>query len=410
MCTISPIMKFKRLSNVEVMNKRDTPVSWRNAKILSVNGCTYTVQYDCYPGQESELIGERVSRKFIRPRPPPVQGIENCVAGDIVEVFHGISWKLATILKVLHGYQYLVRLLGCSQELIVKGTNFRMRQIWHDDKWIVLPKGSRGYKDEKASRLSISNCDQQFNARAKSRTQRDCLITQNDSKFKESPLVSSRSLKRMSPYCSSIIEVHNGHAQKMRAIEKDYRRHRVVASPALEKVDAVAYPREILGEKYMHASFKTRLNEFNEMEKAKQNNLLGCSRVRSSESNHSDSDACSVGSCSINDQNSNKCPKHFIPLSHQVSDTISSDAESCSDPVEVKNCPLPPKEEVEASIHCLELHAYRCTLEALYASGPLSWDQEAMLTNLRITLHISNDEHLMELKDLISTKTDTHAR
>lgn len=122
------------------MNKRDTPVSWCNAKILSVNGCTYTVQYDCYPGQESELIGERVSRKFIRPRPPPVQGIENCVAGDIVEVFHGISWKLATILKVLHGYQYLVRLLGCSQELIVKRTNIRMRQRWHDDKRIVMPK------------------------------------------------------------------------------------------------------------------------------------------------------------------------------------------------------------------------------------------------------------------------------
>ncbi|CAI9771704.1 unnamed protein product [Fraxinus pennsylvanica] len=217
------------------MNKRDTPVSWRNAKILSVNGHTCTVQYDCYPGTESELTVELVSRKFIRPCPPLVQGIENCVAGDVVEVFQGISWKLATILKVLHGYQYLVRLLGCSQELIVKGTNTRMRQTWHDDKWIVLPKGSRGCENEKASKLSISNYDQQFNAGAKSQTKRDCLITQNDSKFRESPLVSSRSLKRMSPYCSSIIEVHNGHAQKIRAIEKDDRRHRVVASPALEK-------------------------------------------------------------------------------------------------------------------------------------------------------------------------------
>lgn len=74
-CTISPIMKFKRLSNVEVMNKRDIPVSWSNAKILSVNGHTYTVQYDCYPGMESELTVEQVSRKLIRPCPPLVQGI-----------------------------------------------------------------------------------------------------------------------------------------------------------------------------------------------------------------------------------------------------------------------------------------------------------------------------------------------
>ncbi|XP_022856076.1 uncharacterized protein LOC111377244 isoform X2 [Olea europaea var. sylvestris] len=230
-------MKFKILSNVEVMNKRDTPVSWRNAKILSVDGHTYTVQYDCYPGTESELAVERVSRKFMRPRPPPLLRIENCVAGDVLEVFHGISWKLATILKVLHGCQYLVRLLGCSQELIVKRTNIRMRQRWHDDKRIVMPKDSRGCKDEKAKKLSISNCDQQFNAKAKSQTQRDCLITQNDSKFRESPLVSLRSSKRMPPYYSSIIEVHNGHAQKIRAIEKDDRRHRVVAFSELEKVE-----------------------------------------------------------------------------------------------------------------------------------------------------------------------------
>ncbi|KAL2472435.1 Plant Tudor-like RNA-binding protein [Abeliophyllum distichum] len=402
-------MRYKRLGNVEVMNKRDTPVSWRNAKILSGNGHTYTVQYDCYPGTASKLTVERVSRKFIRPC-PPMQGIENCVAGDIVEIFDGISWKLATILKVLHGYQCLVRLLGSSQELNVNRSNTRMRQTWHDDKWIVIGKGSGGCEHEKASKLSISNCYQQFNARAKSQTQKDCLITQNDSTFRESPLVSSRSLKRVSPYCSSIIEVHNEHAQKIRAIEKDDRTHRVVASTALGKVDAVAYPREILGEKYMHASFKNRYNEFNQMEKAEQNNLLGCSGVRSSESYHSHSDACSVGSCSVNDQNPNNCPSHFIPLLREVSDTLCSDAESCIDPDEVKNFPLPPKEEVEASIHCLELHAYRCTLEALYASGPLSWEQEALLTNLRIMLHISNDEHLKELKYLISAKTGTHAR
>lgn len=53
------------------------------------------------------------------------------------------------------------------------------------------------------------------------------------------------------------------------------------------------------------------------------------------------------------------------------------------------------------SIHGLELHAYRYTLQALYASGPFSWEQEELLTNLRTTLRISNDEHLVELKNLI---------
>ena len=62
-----------------------------------------------------------------------------------------------------------------------------------------------------------------------------------------------------------------------------------------------------------------------------------------------------------------------------------------------------PKEVVAEIIHRLELHAYHSTLEVLYASGPLSWEHEELLTNLRISLHISNDEHLMEIKNLVSS-------
>ena len=97
-----------------------------------------------------------------------------------------------------------------------------------------------------------------------------------------------------------------------------------------------------------------------------------------------------------------------MPVHCQETDTLS-DAESYHRPgSERESSSLPSNEEVEVSIHSLELHAYRSTLEALYASGPLSWDQEALLTNLRIMLHISNDEHLKELKHLISTKTTNH--
>lgn len=49
----------------------------------------------------------------------------------------------------------------------------------------------------------------------------------------------------------------------------------------------------------------------------------------------------------------------------------------------------PPREGILGSkIHQLGLNAYRSTLVALYASGPLSWKQESLLTNLRIMLHI----------------------
>ncbi|KAM0037152.1 putative ENT domain-containing protein [Helianthus debilis subsp. tardiflorus] len=59
---------------------------------------------------------------------------------------------------------------------------------------------------------------------------------------------------------------------------------------------------------------------------------------------------------------------------------------------------------VADEIHRLELHAYRYTytMVSLHASGPLNWEKETMVTNLRISLYISNDEHLIMLKNLLS--------
>ncbi|KAL0447501.1 UNVERIFIED_CONTAM: hypothetical protein Slati_1878000 [Sesamum latifolium] len=394
------------------MDSKDVPVSWRAAEILSCIGHTYRVQYDSYPGMASNQMVEMVPLKFLRPRPPLVQGVESCIAGDIVEVFCEYSWKIAAILKVpgvkkankrnkIHPQaatfqnQYLVRLLGCSQELVIDKSDMRMRQTWHDDKWILMGKSSQAGDDVISSKPSTSNCCQemnfqlpQFNARAKSRPRKYLMNIQDNAALLGSAATSSRSLKRMSPYDSSIVETHNGHVQKLRKVEREGWKQQVVASPVLEKVDAVAYPRENLGEKNMHASFNSIPYGYNQMQRTKESDFLGYSGVRSSELNSSDSDACSV-----------------------EIDTLSSDAESSyGSGSQRRSSFLPPKEELEVSIRRLELHAYRSTLEALYASGPLSWEQEALLTNLRIMLHISNDEHLNELKHLSSTKTAISVR
>lgn len=251
----------------------------------------------------------------------------------------------------------------------------------------------------------------QFNARAKIQPKKDCVNLPVNAASRESLMFSSRSTKRMSPYDSSIIEEHNGHVRKFKATEKQGRKLRVVADPMLEKVDAVAYPKKSLGEKYMHSSNNILSNGYYQIERAKQNDLLDYSGVRISEKSTSDSDACSVGSCSVNNLSPNAWYNHFIPVHCEETDALSSDAESSYGPgPNRKSSSLPPKEEPEVSIRRLELHAYCSTLEALYASGPLSWEQEALLTNLRIMLHISNDEHLKELKHLISTKTAISVR
>lgn len=95
----------------------------------------------------------------------------------------------------------------------------------------------------------------------------------------------------------------------------------------------------------------------------------------------------------------------MLAVFHET-DSLSSDAESCCAARYEEHCDLPPEDGIAESMHNLELHAYRRTLKELYASGPLSWEKEGLLTTLRITLHISNDEHLMELKNLLSGGTN----
>lgn len=138
---LSPIMKFKKGSKVEVLSKKEVPSgSWRCAEIICGNGHNYTVRYDGFENTMKETIPERVSRKAIRPSPPLLEVSDNWVPGDIIEVFDKFSWKMATISKVLGIKCFLVRLLGSSQEYKVSKFDIRARQSWQYDQWVVVGK------------------------------------------------------------------------------------------------------------------------------------------------------------------------------------------------------------------------------------------------------------------------------
>lgn len=115
-----------------------------------------------------------------------------------------------------------------------------------------------------------------------------------------------------------------------------------------------------------------------------------------------DSNECSVASCSLNET-----AEWTTGVSHRIDENVShgSDAESAFPTVSSKrNKVSSPGHKLEVDIHNLELQAYKSTVQALYASGPLSWEQESLLTNLRLSLHISNDEHLHQLRHLLSAQ------
>ncbi|KAK4367137.1 hypothetical protein RND71_015017 [Anisodus tanguticus] len=316
------------------MNKKDSPVSWCPAEIVSGNGHTYSVRYDYYPCTESKMRVERVSRREIRPCPPTLEGVENDESGQIIE-----------------------------------------------------GSGTCAKPDQLPAQKPSKKVSMDFSAR-------------------------NGNLKRQKCNASSLVLLKRVSDESSRNIQGDFKRRKIVPSALKGKTHVnIRSKGNMMGEKYVNASFNNWSDGYYGLKPTKRSGANGYSPARIGLSNDSDSDACSVGSCSINHESPNKVSS-FSEVHCQVPDLLCSDAVSFESSAEERvedSCRVSSeKNNVAASIRELELHAYRCTLEALYASGPLSWEQEALLTNLRIALHISNDEHLTELKTLISSGTGIH--
>lgn len=109
---------------------------------------------------------------------------------------------------------------------------------------------------------------------------------------------------------------------------------------------------------------------------------------------------CSVASCSINDPDTTFTNAKKLQSLGFPDDAMS--ACPCTSGMEDDDAAAAAADEDDddepaaIAVHELELEAYQSTMRALYASGPLTWEQESLLTNLRLSLNISNEEHLLQ--------------
>ncbi|GAB2300369.1 hypothetical protein Dimus_034410 [Dionaea muscipula] len=400
-------MRFKKGDKVEVFSQKEVPSgSWRCAAIISGNGHNYTVKYDGSMGSYGGGVFDRVPRKAMRPCPPVAEVSGMWFSGDVVEVFHYFAWKKATVVQVSPNSQYLVRLHGSLPVLEVGGHDLRPILCWQDDEWFDIPKGSENYEDSKRnehSSLKYNPSPGLINARTRQHLKDEYGAVGNVNYAKDSEAVLSRSLKRSFPFGHSTAESYARPCQRIRVNEKDSMRLRFVFAqqpPLPEEVDAVASSKKKMCENYIHSSLNHGITGFSEMilEREKTDGAVGCShaiRLMSSD----DSVASSVGSCDVLRNYPYEFPDSISRGPLEDSDRHSSNAESCFRlGSEDGNCSLPIEEMLTEEIHRLELKAYHRIIKVLHASGPLSWEQETLLTNLRYSLHISNEEHLMELR------------
>ncbi|KAK8933357.1 hypothetical protein KSP39_PZI015736 [Platanthera zijinensis] len=355
-------MGFKEGTEVEVLEKDDMPLkSWRPAKILSGNGRTYAV---AYKNSSMDTFVRRVPRKMIRPRPPHAQ-METWACGDIVEVFEEEVWKLAEIMKINKRIFFAMKLLASSKVVLATYFQLRRPQTWKDDRWISFENESMKCKivntkcKSKGRKLSCQPplpCVHEIEEKMEDYVNQWC---------QESLQLEKLCKPAYPPVRPCRMKKSKKNGNKFGIPNQN------LAQQLLEKVDAVNLPQN--------------------------KDMAGFSRtnpVVRLELSDNESKASSVGSCSV--ANGSYRTSERREFHGNV-----GDAESFHDYPNEPSCSR--KDEMSEAIHCLELDAYCSTLRSLYRCGSLSWEQELLLTNLRIALHISNDESRSVLHHLMSS-------
>ncbi|XP_020583686.1 uncharacterized protein LOC110026848 isoform X2 [Phalaenopsis equestris] len=404
------LMICKKDTEVEVLEKGEAPLgSWRPARILSGNGHTYEVKYDSCV-LEADVLRNKVPRKALRPRPPPVE-VKGWACSDLVEVCEDGSWKIAEVLRTLDSNMVVARLLGSSKEIVSPLFQLRMPQIWKDNHWIPLQKESVKCKDLDVKTLSKKrnlSCQIPCLSVVEKKCKRvDRHAEKYDHSVDQWYQKSLGSLKKKSWECRSPVHPNSGALGKKKQIKKKGRCFELVeknlTNQLFEKVDAVNSPQQFYGEKQMYSAFCHETVGFDQIGVYCKSPIAnaGTNLIVSLDHLDNESTTSSVGSCSV--FNGSCRPLYHKANQRQEVCGHNNDAESfCGSSTEPSHSREDDKAE---AIHWLELDAYRSTLRLFYVSGSLSWEQESLLTNLRFALNISNDEHLSELKHLMLARS-----
>lgn len=338
-------MKFKDGMRVEVCSfEAGFEGAWFEGIVMSFEGGSCKVLYDKFLTDDGEPLVERLNCSQIRPRPPQTN-IKNWAIGDGVDAYETDCWWRGVVSQVLPGKQYSVYFPDSKSVSTYHRSNLRSRQDWHDGKWCSVPLPLQA-RSPNIVRLKIP-------------------VVPNS---KETPLASS-------PKGPNTV----AHALKKRAqrIDDDF---------PYEKSCKVTKSRRLeLAQATCQTQIEIPKNVGNSFEPHVEGILFGGSIIDIDNKNCSPS---TDGSC-IAFVHSSRYRKTVTRY------WSAHDNNQKSNGIDIED-------ENKLTMHKLEANAYRSVLQAFHAQGSLNWEREALLTNLRLKLHITCEEHRLELEKLVS--------
>ncbi|XP_021310153.1 uncharacterized protein LOC110433003 isoform X2 [Sorghum bicolor] len=325
---------------------------------------------DCHSGSghphltaQAKFAAMNMQTEDVKTRRPVQVKRSRWVLGDVTEVLDHNSWRLGKITEVLKNDCFVIRLAGCIQP---REFHISCLRIPHDSKQLTV--GDRDHQayeevDHYAKRKAANICAS-TGARAVKRKLEASRIPPND------------------------LVRRTGKERKVAA----YEFRQLTKNELPLKVSA----RNAIDGDHFHRSLSSRYNDLtkniSDIKPVCKFLPLSEKPLRVREENE-----CSVASCSANySEYSTSDNQQSVGIGNSFPDDVMS---ACQSGQEIKNT---YGSGLFLNVHELELQAYQSTVRAFHAAGPLTWEQESLLTNLRLSLNISNEEHLLQLRHLLS--------
>ncbi|KAM3346574.1 hypothetical protein ACQJBY_020881 [Aegilops geniculata] len=410
--------------------------AWRAGEVVWGNGHSYVMRwFDGGPDSG------RILRKFVRPLPDPAVKLPaDLVPGDNVEVLDGSLWKWAEVVAAATD-QFEVKIVGSSQVLTADRGALRPRQVYGEKGWVVLHKGNRIPVESVVPSRPIPG----KNIHGKASNGNNL----GGGKFAAPHAVKlggTTTTKRSS--CSVTADGD---------VVRDAKRFHFHSSTKLFPKEAPdgkrlqssikLFPKDARYPGHCYLMKKRRQETSND---SKSYNEESCDVVGGTVRDSSDTDDGSSSS-STSDRSSSSADGSDGDSSSSSSGSNSNGGvpefpaagERCQENREASIPPPPLSREEEEQdsddgrasatmdhrlrvdedeegavttkrnrqaaevhedhgrvVHGLELEAYVSVMKAFRATGPLSWAKEELLSDLRLHLHVSGDEHLQLIRSL----------
>ncbi|KAF7034774.1 hypothetical protein CFC21_045745 [Triticum aestivum] len=408
--------------------------AWRAGEVVWGNGHSYVMRW--FDGGSDS---GRILRKFVRPLPDPAVKLPaDLVPGDNVEVLDGSLWKWAEVVAAAAD-RFEVKIVGSSQVLTADRSALRPRQVYGEKGWVVLHKGNKIPVESVVPSRPIPGKNIKLKANNGNL---------GGGKFAAPHAVKLGGTTTTTKRSSHTVTVDGD-------VAPDAKRFHFHSSSKL-------FPKEAPDGNRLHSSIKLFPKDARYpshcylMKKRRQEtsnddksyNEESCDAVGGTARDSSDTDDGSSSS-STSDRSSSSADGSDGDSSSSSSGSNSNGGvpevpaagERCQENREA-SIPPPPRsreeEEHDSSdgrasatmqhrpadedeeeavamkrnrqaaevhedhgrVHGLELEAYVSVMKAFRATGPLSWAREELLSDLRLHLHVSGDEHLQLIRSL----------